>query len=396
MKHVLFSLLALGMVFHADVCNAQSFTPTKRVMVEDHTIGQAWSGWWSPRGIVFLDQFMTETPAMGYEVACIHGNAGANMFGYNNFDAMYLAEYSDPALSSSLTNGWPSFILDRKDGASYETETVLPIKYGTISEDFGYANLTISPVFDAASRDLTVTVDAHFAVEADDFRLAVVLTEDSVHKPGVEGYGQTNAYNYCNGDAPDVPMATPTVNFNAFCGPIVPSSFMHFRHVARAIVPSYGGDTESLPSSVEADGQYTYTFPTQTISDDFDETKMRAIALLIDGATGEVVNCLGADFNEPQTSAVGPLAFANFPAKLFPNPAAQTTMLEFNCQRAQLASLDILDALGKIVTQRTIALNPGTNKIDLDVSSLEQGTYMVQVQGDAELHISERLLVSER
>ena len=71
-------------------------------------------------------------------------------------------------------------------------------------------------------------------------------------------------------------------------------------------------------------------------------------------------------------------------------------MLEFNCHRAQLASLDILDALGKVVTQRTIALNPGTNKIDLDVSSLEQGTYMVQVQGDAELHISERLLVSER
>ena len=226
--------------------------------------------------------------------------------------------------------------------------------------------------------------------------LYVVLTEDRVHKPGVEGYGQTNAYNYCNGDAPDVPMATPTVNFNAFCGPIVPSSFMHFRHVARAIVPSYEGDTESLPSSVEADGQYTYTFPTQTIPDDFDETKMRAIALLIDGTTGEVVNCLGADFNEPQTSAVGPLAFANVPAKLFPNPAAQTTVLEFNCHRAQLASLDILDALGKVVTQRTIALNPGTNKIDLDVSSLEQGTYMVQVQGDAELHISERLLVSER
>ena len=115
MKHVLFSLLALVMVFHADVCHAQSFTPTKRVMVEDHTIGQAWSGWWSPRGIVFLDQFMTETPAMGYEVACIHGNAGANMFGYNNFDAMYLAEYSDPR-SAPVAGGWPSFILDRKDG----------------------------------------------------------------------------------------------------------------------------------------------------------------------------------------------------------------------------------------------------------------------------------------
>ena len=137
---------------------------------------------------------------------------------------------------------------------------------------------------------------------------------------------------------------------------------MHFRHVARAIVlPTKA--TESLPSSVEADGQYSYTFPTQTIPDDFDETKMRAIALLIDGATGEVVNCLGADFNEPQTSAVGSLAFADVPAKLFPNPAAQTTVLEFNCHRAQLASLDILDALGKLVTQTTIALNLAPTKL---------------------------------
>ena len=64
----------------------------------------------------YLEEFMMETPAMGYEVACIHGNTGANMFGYNNFDAMYLAEYSDPALSSPLAGGWPSFILDRKDG----------------------------------------------------------------------------------------------------------------------------------------------------------------------------------------------------------------------------------------------------------------------------------------
>ena len=395
MKHVLFSLLALVMVFHADVCNAQSFTPTKRVMVEDHTTGGAWFGWWSPRGIVYLEDFMMETPATVYEVACIHGNMGADDYG--NFDAMYLPEYSDAAVASTNASpgGWPSFVVDRKMTESYLTEDGLAAAYNLISEDFGYANLTIEPVFEPTTRNLTVSVSAHFAVDADNFRLAVVLTEDSVHKPGVDGYGQTNAYNYYNGDGMDIPMASSSVNFNLF-GPVVPSTFMHFRHVARAILPAFDGEPESLPAMVLENEEHTYTFPAQFISEDFNEEKMRAIALLIDGATGEVVNCLGADFNEPQTSAVGPLAFANVPAKLFPNPAAQTTVLEFNCHRAQLASLDILDALGKVVTQRTIALNPGTNKIDLDVSSLEQGTYMVQVQGDAELHISERLLVSER
>ena len=98
-------------------------------------------------------------------------------------------------------------------------------------------------------------------------------------------------------------MASSSVDFNAH-GPVVLSTFMTFRHVARAILPSYEGDPESLPASVEADGVYSYTFPTHFISEDFDETKMRAIALLIDASTGEIVNCLGARFNESQTSSV--------------------------------------------------------------------------------------------
>ena len=278
---------------------AQSFTPTKRVMIEDHTIGGAWFGWWSPRGIVFLEQFMMETPATEYEVACIHGNNGADDYG--NFDAMHLPEYSDPAASSDLMTGWPCFLADRKESSSYEAETTLPTKHEAISDDFGYANLTIEPIFDSNSRSLSVVTNVHFAVYASNFRLALVLTEDSVHQPGVDGYTQTNAYNFYNGDAPDVPMASSSVDFNAQ-GPVVPSDLMTFRHVARSIIPSYEGDPSSLPMDVWADGQYSFTFPTQIIPEDYDETKMRAIVLLINGSNGEVVNCLGADFNETETS----------------------------------------------------------------------------------------------
>jgi len=48
---LMFCAVSLGLA-------AQSFTPTKKVMIEDHTTGGAWFGWWSPRGIVFLEQFM--------------------------------------------------------------------------------------------------------------------------------------------------------------------------------------------------------------------------------------------------------------------------------------------------------------------------------------------------
>ena len=156
MKHFLILAAFGSAAFAPSLCEAQTFTPTKRVMIEDHTIGQAWFGWWSPRGMVYLEDFMLNPENSGYEVACIHGNEGANQFGFNNFDAMYLPEYSDAALNTPLVSGWPHFVLDRKDGASYETEEILPTKFDLVSEDFGYANLTIEPLFDPTLRNLTV------------------------------------------------------------------------------------------------------------------------------------------------------------------------------------------------------------------------------------------------
>lgn len=393
MKHFLSLSIALGAMLASLSCEAQTFTPTKRVMIEDHTIGQAWYGWWSPRGIVYLEDFMLDSENTGYEVACIHGNEGANQFGFNNFDAMYLPEYSDAALNTPLVNGWPHFVLDRKDGASYDTETILPSKFDLISEDFGYANLTVETVYDPSSRNLSVSVGAHFAVDAEDFRLAVVLTEDSVHHPGVNGYGQTNAYNFYNGDASDVPMASTSVVFNAH-GPVVGSEFMHFRHVARAILPSYAGDPQSLPASVQADGEYEYVFPNHFISEDYDETKMRVIALLIDGQSGEIVNCLGAGLNDLQASSVGAPALATTHAKLFPNPTETFTTLQFDCPSAQLGELQVVDALGRVVEVQSTALLQGSNRIEVDASSLDKGTYMVQIVVDGSVVVTEKLLVN--
>ncbi|MBL6866547.1 MAG: Omp28-related outer membrane protein [Flavobacteriales bacterium] len=393
MKHLSSILVMLTVAYSGNLCNAQSFTPTKRVMVEDHTTGGAWFGWWSPRGIVYLEDFMFDTPEQGYEVACVHGNNGADEFG--NFDAMYLPEYSDAAINSPdlSPGGWPGFVLDRKMTNSYTTETSLPTAYESISEDFGYANLTIEPVFEPTTRNLTVTVGAHFAVDADDFRLAVVLTEDSVHQPGVDGYGQTNAYNFVNGDGADTPMASSSVNFNLF-GPVVPSTFMHFRHVARAILPSFDGEPGSLPTSVEADGAYSYTFPVEFISETFDENRMRAIVLLIDGSTGEVVNCLGANFGESQTSSIHAPSVARTEAKLFPNPATQTTTLQFMSPSAQSASMNIIDAHGRVADAKPLSLHQGTNRIPLDASQLDAGTYLVQVLIEGKIQCSKRLLVS--
>ena len=135
MKHFTLSL-ALAVALGGPNSHAQIFNPTKRVMVEDHTTGGAWYGWWSPRGIVHLEQFMMATPATDYEVACIHGNNGAD-YEYGNFDAMFLSSYSTPAANTDLMTGWPCFLLDRKTAGGYETSATLPAKHDSVSGDFG-------------------------------------------------------------------------------------------------------------------------------------------------------------------------------------------------------------------------------------------------------------------
>lgn len=395
MKHLIISSVALGAMLTSTFCKAQTFSPVKRVFIEDHTIGQAWYGWWSPRGIVYLEDFMLDSENTGYEVACIHGNEGANQFGFGNFDAMYLPEYSDAAVNTLLVPGWPHFLVDRKDGAGYETATILPTKFDEVAEDFGYANLTIETVFEPNSRNLSVAVGAHFAVDAENFRLAVVLTEDSVHRPGENGYGQTNAYNFQNGDASDVPMASSNVVFNAH-GPVVGSEFMTFRHVARAILPSYHGEPESLPVSVDADGQYEYVFPNHFVSEHYDETKMRAIALLIDGETGEIVNCLGAGINDVQASSVETLRTLAYDSKLFPNPTAGSSALVFYSSSMDLATVQVLDALGRVVESKKLAMVPGKNITGVEASALEPGQYLVQVLVNGFVKVNQKLMVHGR
>lgn len=392
MKHFIIFLVAFGAMLTSSFCEAQTFSPVKRVFIEDHTIGQAWFGWWSPRGIVYLEDFMLDSENTGYEVACIHGNEGANQFGFNNFDAMYLPEYSDAAVNTPLVTGWPHFLVDRKDGASYETETILPTKFDGVAQDFGYANLSIETVFEPNSRNLSVAVGAHFAVDAENFRLAVVLTEDSVHRPGENGYGQTNAYNFQNGDASDVPMASSNVVFNAH-GPVVGSEFMTFRHVARAILPSYNGEPQSLPASVDADGEYEYVFPNHFISEHYDETKMRAIALLIDGETGEIVNCLGAGINDVQASSVGTPLATTYESKLFPNPTHASSTLVFNSPSMELGTIQVLDARGREVHSKEIALVPGKNIVGVEASVLEPGNYLVQVLVNGVVKVNEKLMI---
>ncbi|MBA2613150.1 MAG: T9SS type A sorting domain-containing protein [Bacteroidetes bacterium] len=66
--------------------------------------------------------------------------------------------------------------------------------------------------------------------------------------------------------------------------------------------------------------------------------------------------------------------------ELFPNPATDATVLKVTSQKAMDAKVSIYNALGAVVSERTITIAEGKNKVDLSVSELSPGIYFAQIK----------------
>jgi hypothetical protein len=63
-----------------------------------------------------------------------------------------------------------------------------------------------------------------------------------------------------------------------------------------------------------------------------------------------------------------------------PNPARNAANLSFNAEETGVANISITDRTGNIVFQNTIAVKPGENRKNLDLSRLSNGMYYVKIQ----------------
>src|SRR5690606_28707377 len=106
-----------------------------------------------------------------------------------------------------------------------------------------------------------------------DWRLACVITEDSVHGTDAQ-YGQANYY---SGNQSLIGLnGVDWMNLPAK----VPASQMVYDHVARAIAPGFDGYQNSFPASVNANDQHTVNFWFQ-LEEGFDIDKMHIVSMLI-------------------------------------------------------------------------------------------------------------------
>lgn len=314
-------------------------------------VGEEATGTWCPwcvRGTVFMDRYEKD-----------FGQFWAGIAVHNN-DPMVVTDYD--AAIGPLIGGYPSALVDR--GTDVDPSAM--------SSDF-YTRLQVAPVatinnsttWNAATRELVVTVEADFAQAANNnYRLACVLTEDEVTGTDA-GYAQANAYaggtNGVMGGYELLPSP-------------VPAAQMKYDHVARDIAPDFAGDPNSFPTTVNAGEQHSVSF-TFTIPQEWNISMMHVIGMLID-PNGRIDNA-GKSF----VDAVANLDELSFDSefRMYPNPASDFTVIEADLTQNAEVSIALTDMSGKIVDAKDYGVvTPGT-QLPIATSSLEAGVYVVQL-----------------
>ena len=80
--------------------------------------------------------------------------------------------------------------------------------------------------------------------------------------------------------------------------------------------------------------------------------------------------------------------------KVFPNPATDYVYLEIDQTKEQSAVLDVYSISGKkVISQKTIQINSGSNAFVIDTESWQAGTYIFRVEGEEGLMVNQMLVI---
>ncbi|KAA3635832.1 MAG: T9SS C-terminal target domain-containing protein [Bacteroidetes bacterium] len=79
--------------------------------------------------------------------------------------------------------------------------------------------------------------------------------------------------------------------------------------------------------------------------------------------------------------------------RLFPNPASDQLQMNFFSKSEDQYTLNIFNMMGQLVKQVNVETSPGKNNLQINVSELPQGTYLLKM-GEENVVISERLVIT--
>ncbi len=73
--------------------------------------------------------------------------------------------------------------------------------------------------------------------------------------------------------------------------------------------------------------------------------------------------------------------------ELFPNPGHDQVTLSYYSNELRNSTIHFINSSGQKVLSKKLQLNPGNNFIHIDISGLNSGVYLVNVQSDKQVHI---------
>lgn len=329
--------------------NGVSFMPNKRILAEEAT--GTWCGWCT-RGIVYMDSIYNE-----------HGNKFSLVAVHNN-DPMEVSEYD--AHIGTFIGGYPSMVVDR----DYEADpSDLFTVYNLDKDKFAFANIALGvSTVTSTSVQLPVTVSPAIDLNGD-YRLALALTEDDVQGTGT-GWAQANYY---SGSASV--MKNAEYNFNTLPNP-VPANMIKYDFVGRAIVPSPNGAPGSLPATMTAGSNYTYTF-NAPLNSSWNVSKMRGVVMLIRNSDGKVLNTNTTGMALGVAGVAGNINNVT----IFPNPASTQAQVKLELAEATEVVIIVSDVTGRVVyTHNNGNTAAGENFFTIPTGNLASGVYNVQVK----------------
>ncbi|MDQ7916590.1 T9SS type A sorting domain-containing protein [Mesonia sp. MT50] len=135
-----------------------------------------------------------------------------------------------------------------------------------------------------------------------------------------------------------------------------------------------------LPFSISAQSTLNASGASQTLSSGTYDYSVGEMMLISTQSNANITVTQGLLQIEDPSLGVSQTVFSNQNLKIYPNPVDNILNIKPDMQGTGELSVQLFDIHGRRILQKKFSLQTGLEKQQLDLSSLEQATYMLNVQ----------------
>ena len=364
----------------------RGFTPAadKKVWVEEAT--GTWCTW-CPRGAVYMDYMTAKYPELFVGIA-VHAGDPMEIFEWAGQTDNPNTPENEGANFGTLIGGYPSSSIDRTpelDPAAMEAPFVTSVQVAPL------VTLDHGAEFNEDTRELKVNVETNFTLVAlaNGTKLVVGLTEDGVTGPGDGVAGQTTDFDQIN--AYSGGGRGPMGGYENLPNP-VPATDMVYEHVARVLLTDWEGLQDAYIDTPDKRENHTFSV---TIPDDWNIDNMHIVSAFVK-ADGTVENANSSSIANAiangYTSTIN--VYLDSGIDVYPNPTNGIANISLNFDTPTEISLEVNDAMGKVISKQDYGTLSGQNNYQFDGSNLNPGVYYLRFNSGNEF-TSKRLIITK-